>query len=217
MPSTSMRRSLADRRARGDSGATLVELAIVGLLVFTMFLAVFEFGLLFRDNLTTNDAIADATRIGAIMGPDVVDGRNADYEVVKAVREGLSSLNGADVRYIVVFRASGGGQDAIDQVPQTCKNGTSIANICNAYPADAAFAAIEADDTGYFTCPATPTAKIACRYDAKERKDGPTSAQVETLGVYIRIERDGYTGLFANRWTIERASTIRLEPGLTDP
>lgn len=205
------------RRGRSDAGATLVELAIVGLLVFTFLLAVFEFGLLFRDNLTTNDAVADATRIGAIMGPDVVDGTNADYAVVKAVREGLSALNGADVRHVVVFRASGGGEDAMSQVPDACKRGTSIPNICNAYPADAAFAAVEAGNAAYFTCPEPPTAKVACRYDPKDRKDGPTSAEVETLGVFIRIERDGYTGLFADRWTIDRASTIRLEPGLTEP
>ncbi|MDE0803530.1 MAG: pilus assembly protein [Acidimicrobiales bacterium] len=208
------------RRARrpDDRGATLVELTIVGLLVLTMFLALFEFGLLFRDNLTTTDAVADATRVGGLMGPDVaIDGRNADFEIVRAVREGLSAMDGAQIRYIVVFKGTGTSDAAIDQVPAQCKAGTSISGICNAYPADAAFAAVEGGTTAYFTCPTPPNANIACRWDPATREDGPTSADVETVGVYVRIEKDGYTGLFADRWTIERASTIRLEPGLTEP
>lgn len=205
-------------RRRGDRGATLVELAIVGLLVLTMFLGLFEFGLLFRDNLTTTDAVADATRVGGLVGPDVAtDGRNADFEIVRAVREGLSAMDGAQIRYVVVFKGTGTGDPAVEQVPLQCKAGTSIAGICNAYPADAAFAAVEAGNTAYFTCPTPPNGNIACRWDPAGRQDGPTSADVETVGVYVRIEKDGYTGLFADRWTIERASTVRLEPGLTEP
>ncbi len=213
-----MTRSPGPRRGHGDRGATLVELAIVGLLVLTFLLAIFEFGLLFRDNLTTNDAVADATRIGAIMGPDVTtDGRNADFEIVSAVRQGLSAMDSAQVRYVVIFKGTGTSDPASDQVPAQCKAGTSIAGICNAYPADAAFTAVENADVGYFSCPVVPIAKIACRWPASGRKDGPTSADVETVGVYVRVEKAGYTGLFADRWTIERASTIRLEPGIVDP
>ena len=197
---------------------TLVELAIVGTIVFTLFLAVFEFGLLFRDNLTTTDAVADATRIGAIIGPDVAsDGTNADYAIVKTVREGLSSLSGAEVRYVVVFKAPASGQSAIDQVPSACKRGVSIAGICNAYPADAAFAAVESGQAAYFTCPSPPVAKIACRWNPQTRSDGPLPSDVETLGVYVRIDKDGYTGMFADSWTIDRASISRLEPGVTKP
>ena len=57
--------------ARRDDGATVVEFGIVALLVFTLLLAIFEFGLLFRDNLTATDAVSDATRVGAIVGPDI--------------------------------------------------------------------------------------------------------------------------------------------------
>lgn len=195
---------------------TLIETSIVALLVFTMFLAVFEFGLLFRDNLTATDAVADATRLGAVIGPDVAsDGSTADYAIAKAIREGISSLNDTSVRYIVVFKASGSGAPALSQVPTACRNGTSVAGICNSYSAAAAFAAIETGQPAYFTC--TAPGQPACSWNPTARKDGPTSAQVETLGVYVKIVRNGFTGLFADSWTIERASISRLEPGVTDP
>ncbi len=201
---------------RFDRGVTLIETAIVGLLVFTLLLAVFEFGLLFRDNLTATDAVSDATRIGAIIGPDVAaDGSNADYAIVKTVREGLSSMNDVAIQYIVVFKASGGGGDALAQVPTACRNGTSLAGICNSYSAGPALAAVESGTRAYFTCSGANTA--ACKYNPTTRKDGPTSSQVETIGVYVKILQDGYTGLFAETWTIERASTLRLEPGVTAP
>lgn len=201
---------------RRDDGATLVEMSIVAVLVFTLFLAFFEFGSLYRDSLSATDAVGDATRIGAIMGPDVqADGSTADYAIVKAVREGLSALNDSAIQYVVVFKASGTGDAAESQVPEACKNGTSIPGICNSYAGPAAFGAVEGGDIDYFTCSAADTA--ACAWNPTSRVDGPTSAQVETLGVYVKIRRGGVTGLFGDDWTITRASTIRLEPGITEP
>lgn len=200
---------------RRDDGATLVELSIVAILVFTILLAVFEFGSLYRDSLTASDAVSDATRMGAIIGPDVQsDGSTADYAIVRAVREGLASLNDSAVQYIVVFKASGTGDDAESQVPAACRNGTSIGGICNSYAGPAAFGAVEAGNAAYFTCSGMNTA--ACSWNPTTRKDGPTSADVETLGVFIKIRRGGITGLFGGDWTITRASTIRLEPGILD-
>lgn len=200
---------------RGDDGATLVEMSIVATLVFTVFLAMFEFGTLYRDSLTATDAVSDATRIGAIIGPDVqADGSTADYAIVKAVREGLSALNDSSVQYVVVFKSPGTGDDAESQVPAACRNGTSLPGICNSYAGPAAFGAVESGDVDYFTCSAADTA--ACPWNPTTRSDGPTSAQVETLGVYVKIRRGGVTGLFGDDFTITRASTIRLEPGLTE-
>lgn len=200
---------------RRDDGATLVELSIVATLVFTVLLAMFEFGTLYRDGLSATDAVADATRIGAIIGPDVqADGSTADHAIVKAVREGLSALNDSSVLYVVVFKASGTGAAAESQVPEACKNGSSLAGICNSYTGPNAFGAVESGDVDYFTCSAANTA--ACPWDPTTRRDGPTSADVETLGVYVEIRRGGVTGLFGDDFTITRASTIRLEPGITD-
>lgn len=204
------------RPYRDDRAATVVEMSIVALLVFTFILAVIEFGLLFRDNLTATDAVADASRIGAVIGPDVqFDGSTADYAIVKSIREGMASLSDDTIQYVVVFKASGGDQPADEQVPAACRNGIPINGICNVYRATAAFSAVESGDVAYFTCGGVNTA--ACSWNPTSRRDGPRSSDVETLGVYVKIELDGYTGLFSESWTITRATVARLEPGVTSP
>ena len=134
--------------------------------------------------------------------------------VIRAVREGLSGLNDNEVRTIVVFRSTGTADDAVDQVPAACRNGHSLVGICNAYSAPEAFAAVVSGDRSYFRCEDGQTA--ACPYDPENRRDGPTSDDVETIGVYVRIETSGYTGLFAESWSIQRAATARLEPGVLE-
>lgn len=203
------------RRRRAD-GATLVEMAIVGLLVFTLLLGVFEFGLLFRDNLTVSDAVGDATRAGAVAGPDVTsDGATGDYEIVRALRQGLASFDLSSVETIAIFRAAGGGDDPESQVPLACRVGNSVNGICNVYVPAVAFAAVENGNYDHFTCDVE--GEISCHWDPTERKDGPLPSDVETLGVYVRISKAGYTGLFADSWTITRAAVARLEPGVTEP
>ncbi len=192
----------------------MIEFAAVGLLVFTVLLAVFEFGLLLRDNLRATDAVSDAVRAGAIIGPDTLtSGANADFEIVKAVRDGLGTLDEAAISRIIVFKAGGSSAPAEEQVPTSCRRGTPVPGVCNVYDATAAFRAVVAGDTAYFECaPSGP----ACAWRPNTRKDGPTSADVETVGDYIQIDRDGYTGLFASTWTITRAMTLRLEPGVIE-
>ncbi|MDZ7674704.1 MAG: TadE/TadG family type IV pilus assembly protein [Acidimicrobiales bacterium] len=198
-----------------DRGTTLIETAIVGLLVFFLFLAIFEFGTVFRDSLTTSDAVADAARIGAVVGPGVTaKGTNADFEVAKAVREGLSALNDEEIDRIVVFKGSGTSDSALSQVPVACRNGVSVPSICNSYDAAGALNAVEGGDETYFQC--NMAGDPACGWDPATRQDGPTSADIETLGVYVRVQRGGVTGLFADTWTLDRATTLRLEPGVIE-
>ena len=203
-------------RCRLERGATLVETAIVGLLVFTLILGVFEFGLLFRDNLTATDAVADAVRIGAIVGPDVsASGGTADFEIVRAIREGLASVDDSTIEAIVIFKAAGTGDEPESQMPERCRQGISVKDACNAYDPVGALRAVEFANHDYFTC--DTAGEVACNWDPEGREDGPKPEDVESIGVYVRIEKDGYTGLFADSWTISRASVMRLEPGVTEP
>ncbi len=200
-------------RRRRDRGAVLIEIAFVVPVLLFILAGAFEYGLLFRDTLTAGDAVSDAARIGAIVGPDTTaDGRSADFEVIRTVREGLSALGDQQIDYIVVFRAANTGDAPEDQLTTQCRNGISVNTLCNAYDAAEAFAAVEAADTGYFKCAGSETA--ACAWDPKSRRDGPSVDQIETLGVYVKLERDGITSLFADSFTITRAAIARLEPGL---
>lgn len=201
-------------QARSDRGATLVETSVSVLLLLVLVLGMIEFGLLFRDNLVTTDAVADSARLGGVVGPNIgVGGANADFEIVRALREGMASMSDRDVAAIVVFRANGSGDDPQSQVSATCKRGIPVIRQCNVYDPAAAFAAVEAGNAAYFAC--TGAGEPSCSWDPTTRDNGPAETDVETVGVYVRIVRPGYTKLFGNEWTISRASTARIEAGPT--
>jgi hypothetical protein len=192
----------------------MVESALVSPLFLVLVFGVLEFGLAYRDTLTVGDAATDGARAGAIQGPDVTpQGETADYSIVDTVRDGLAGLDPGKVEAIVIYKA-GPATDgsALSQVPSSCKDGSSsTSDHCNAYPPNAAYYAIQEGDSEYFKC--IDVGDPACGWPPTERKDGPTTADVEFLGVYIRYHHSYVTGFFGDDFTIERASIMRLEPG----
>lgn len=202
------------RRFRGSRGSTLVEAAIIGPLLFVLVLGILEFGMGFRDYLTVGDAVSDTAKVGGIQGNKVVNGANADFEMLRRFRQATSAFDADSIERIVIFkaRAPGGGSPE-SQVPTACKNGTSVVAVCNVYEdVGAAYRAVAAGNTGYFNCtggPATPW----CPTDEIMRNDGPNPNRVTYLGVYAKAVRPMVTGMFGDTFTIERASIVRLEPG----
>ncbi len=204
------------RRRRRERGVALIEIAIVSPIVFALVFAIMEYGLTFRDQLTAQDAVGDAARLGAIVGPDVTSsGSNADFEIIRTLRDGLGNVPTSWVTRIVVFQGSPGGAGAPErQITATCRNGTAVANVCNVFPVNRAFAAVQDGDTDYFDCNDNPTGP-SCSWDPVDRDDGPLPTDIDYVGVYVRIDRPGLTGLFGSTRTVERASIVRLEPGAT--
>jgi len=192
----------------------MVEAALVSPIFILVVFAVFEFGLAYRDVLTVGDAVTDATRIGAIQGPDVTPaGETADYSILNAVRDGLAGLDPSKIDTIVVFKA-GPATDgsALSQVPAACKNGpTSAASSCNTYAPVPAYLAVQNGDVEHFKC--ISAGAPACGWPPTGRIDGPTTADVEFLGVYVRYQHSYVTGFFGSSFTVERAAIMRLEPG----
>ena len=192
----------------------MAEAALVSPIFLLVVFGVFEFGLAYRDVLTVGDAATEGARVGAIQGPDVTpNGETADFSVVNAIRDGLAGLDPNNIGTIVVFKAgpvtSG---PAISQVPAACRNGpTSTSSHCNTYPPVAAYAAIQSGDVDYFKC--IRVGDPACGWNPVNRVDGPLTADVEFLGVFVRYRHTYVTGFFGRSFTIERAAIMRLEPG----
>jgi hypothetical protein len=63
----------------------------------------------------------------------------------------------------------------------------------------------------YFECPGGP----ACSWPPSSRDDGPDPADIDYVGVWVRVEREAFTGFFRSSFTFERAAVLRLEPGST--
>ena len=96
---------------RDQSGATLVEFAIVSSLLFGLLFGIVEFGLAFRDRLTVADATQSAARVGASLG----DSAGSDYAILEDVEESVANLprEGADtVRFVDIFSARDDGTPA---------------------------------------------------------------------------------------------------------
>lgn len=202
-------------RARSDRGTTLIEFAVIALLLFTMIFGIFEFGMVFRSRTTTDDAASDGARAGSIQGPNqTASGETADYSIIKAIRENTSAINPEDITRIVVFKGSSSGAGApSSQVPAGCKAGTPQANRCNVYDPNTAFERVQAGDASYFDC-AGNAASPACSWNPSLRSNGPDPSDIDYLGVWIQIRHPFVTGLFGQTLTIESASVVRLEAGL---
>lgn len=200
------------RRGRGDDGgAALIESLLIAPVLFALLFGIFEFGLVYRDVLTSSDAAANGARRGAVIGPRVpASGVNADFEIIREVRNGLGSMPVESINRIVVYRASPPGAGSPEsQVPQACKTGGSVAGLCNVYDPANAFLAVDIGDNDFFSCPGG----AACAWEPTSRSNGPTPSDVDYLGVYIRIDRPYVTGLFGDEFSFERAAVVRLEAG----
>lgn len=205
---------MSRRRASGESGASLVEAAFLAPVLFVVLFGMIEMGYLIRDYQIGSDAVSDASRVGALMGPtSAEDGTSPDFHILRSLREATGSVPSGWISRVVVFEAPGppSGLSAVDQTPDDCKSGTSVVGVCNVYnDPTAAFAAVEAGSVSYFGCPGS---SVSCDWEASTRQNGPTVDAIEYLGVWISIERPYITGIFGSVLTIEQASVVRIEAG----
>jgi Flp pilus assembly protein TadG len=207
-------------RLHGDEGTALVEIACIAPILFTIFLGMFEYGMLYRDYLNASAAASDGAKYGAIQGPAAAGGVTADYEIIKAVRANIATLPIESIERIVIFKARPApfGTPALARVPDACKTGaTSTTWKCNVYPianvaqSGSAFVQIEAGNTGFFNCP--PTGQAACGWPPTLRTNGTHKTEIEDLGVYIKINRKKVTGMVPVSDVLEVAAVQHLEPG----
>jgi hypothetical protein len=179
-------------------------------------LAIFEFGLVYRDYLTLTDAASDAAKNGSIMGKYTTpSGQNGDFVAMSIVRQDLANIPIRTIERVVFFSGlpSSAGSP-ISQVPPVCKTGSFGAKPgarCNVYNPYDAFRAVQLQDTAYFVCTGGQT---SCGWNPATRKDGPKWYDIEYFGVYIKLDRPLLTGLFGSTFEVEAASVVRLEPGV---
>lgn len=200
-----------------DRGAGLLETALITPVFLLIIFGILEFGLAFRSYLAVGDTSGEGARVGSIQGPDsTTAGANADFSIVKAVRENTASLDVDAIERIVVFEgAPSSAGTPLEQVPNECRHGeaSSAAARCNVYPALESFHAVQEADHDYFDCGDNT---LSCGWDPSSRTDGPAVSEIDYVGVYIRYKHPYTTGLFGKSITLESASVLRLEPGLVE-
>lgn len=194
------------RRAHGDSGATLLESAIVTPVLLLFIFGIFEFGFAFRDYLTVANSTRDAARESSVAG-NVLD---ADYRMLRAIERGSAALPDDAIERIVVWEASGPS----DTVPSSCANGTpddgSGGEFCNVYTwADLT---VPETDFGCQSTAAGDPVNSPDRFWCPADREVSVGTGLDYVGVYVRITHEYITGLFGDDVVFEDQMILKVEP-----
>jgi hypothetical protein len=186
-------------RLAGERGATLVEFAIVLPVFLLILFAILEFGLGFNTQLTAYNTSRSAARVASAMGNEP----EADFSVVRAaVKDGDVAIV-ADLRRIVVFRATSSESDV---PPQCTTSQVGFDDVCNVYlPADFA------DPIDEYGCGGSELDQFWCPSNRKVALSG-SQGPPDYIGVWVEFRHDMLTGLFGGQRTITDQTVMRIEP-----
>jgi hypothetical protein len=190
-------RRLTNRAGGRESGAALVEFAIILPLLLYLVFGIVEFGLFFRDYLT----VANTTRTGARVGSSAGATADADYRILQSLKSAASALpSGANsIDGISVFKASA----VSSALPNSSCTTGSVSGVCNFYTA--------ADLN-------RPQTDFGCGVGDRDLAWCPTgrsdsqSAGTDYVGVWIKTTHGFVTRLYGPSRTITDSVVMRIEP-----
>ena len=181
-------RARPSSRFHGDRGSVLVEAAFIFPIVFFICLAIFEYGLLFAAQSTTESATRDGARFAS--ANFAVSGGNqaAADSVMGAVSQDLSARTGFDLPIqMLVYKADANGDPSgsltnctADCYHYTWTGGSFVYDSSGSHP---------------WTNPQ------AC-----------VAGTIDTIGVYVQMQHNYITNAFGSSQTISEHTVSRLEP-----
>lgn len=188
-----------------------MEAAFITPLFFALIFGILEFGLLFRNSLTTNNGSHEGARSASVSGrsPD------ADYLILRSVEHGLAAMGLETLDYVIVFKASG----PTATVPTACLTASQTysavnpaAPACNRYTAADFFKEIKDPvtgvDTGNFHCGAQAVDRFWC----PTVRSTSLTAGPDYVGLAVQTRHRFITGLFGSGRKLHATTIIRLEP-----
>lgn len=191
---------------RSERGTSLVETALVTPIFLALVLMVMEVGFRLRNDIIADNAAAAAMRALTVAGSSP----EADFLALRSLEHGLSTISLEDVDAVVVYSASGPG----DQVPPGCLSVPIPAGLaCNGYSGPDFFLA-------YSNAVGTPTGFWGCGVTARDDQWCPTTRQSslsdpggpDHVGIYLRLTRSTLTGAIGGAQVIEVDRIARIEP-----
>ena len=183
----------------------MVEAAFVAPVFFMLIFGVIEFGFLFKDKLTTDNASRVGGRAASVAGA----GDESDFLVLQSVGHGLNSMNRAQVSKVIVYRAA----TPQDPVPASCLSSGSQSGPGDFYDSaalDQLFYETDGSANDYFGCVSGTSAdRFWC---PNTRDDSLTGSPPDYIGVYVETEHAFITGLFGDGVTLTQTAVNRIEP-----
>jgi Flp pilus assembly protein TadG len=191
----------ASRRLRGDRGAALVELAMVVPLLALLVFGTIELGQAWVADREVDAAVASAARVAAARGSVAT----ADRDALLALRAALPADQLAAADRVVIFDASTTGT-----VPAAClkpKGSSSQVGAvgCNSY-SGATLRSVTATSMAGFG----PTG--ADRYWAPSARPDTLAGPPAYVGVWLRTEHRGVSGLWFAHVEVTASAVYRIEP-----
>lgn len=183
---------------RNDTGATLVEAAIVLPLVLLLTFAALDGALYMKDHLTIGTAARNGARAAASGGADV----QADYYVLQAVNKTVKGIGVENITRIVVYKASAYGAEPTS----ACAAGNATPGVCNVYlPQDFNFG--EGAYGG-----GDPSFGRDLFWPAQNRSVTRSGPGADLVGVQVQGIAETPTGVLGSKtFSIDRHTVLQIE------
>lgn len=205
------------RRAHGDRGASVVELALVLPLLALLAFAVAEVGLAWTAENRVQSSISTAARTGASAGRI----ETADVIILSSLQAALPAQDLAGLDRVVIFRAD----SANGAMPAGCLrpfgsdlNTPANGSLgCNSYSGDLVRSLTDANasSSGFSSsstrCTSSRIDRYFCPWTRKDTLSGPP----DWLGIYVRIVHPNPIPFFFDDFTFEKTAVYRIQPDYT--
>ena len=177
----------AGRLGPRSRGAAAVEAALVLPVILLIFFAILEFGLLFKDYLSTISAVRAGVRIAS------AEPRAADFakDAAKQVQNGSTALDMSSIQQLWVYRADLAGNPVGGDASFTS------CSTCVKYKWDAAANEFTPTSTTWLS-----GSQNACVGDPNH----------DTIGIYLEVKHKAITGAIFSNIIIREHSVMSLEP-----
>jgi Flp pilus assembly protein TadG len=191
------------RRARGEDGAALVELAICATLLIVIAFGIVEFGNAWNRKLEVETAARAGARVGSSLGND----RTADKGLLQATISVLNDFGLSNVNYVVVYKST-----TVDGKRQgSCANSPPVASagLCNVYTGTQ----LQNLNSLDFTTACTGNTGLAVDKNwCPTGRQAVQSQGADYLGVYVQANYVTVTALFKSPFYLAERAVMRLEP-----
>lgn len=201
-------------RLRGDSGAALLEGALVALPFFILMFGMLEYGLVFKSYLSLASAANSSGRAASTFG----NAAYSDYRILRTINEGAGGIDREKIHTIVIWHAAGPD----DAPPAACLDGDGSTGsgspawtgACNVYD----YTDFEWDEAD-FDCNSATSGPADYQWCATNRKDwlsdtdagGPLKRGTDYIGVYVEADYDMLTGMFGSQLSLNETSITRID------
>jgi hypothetical protein len=205
--------SIRPRRFESDRGSLIPEFALGAPLLIFGLLAIFEFGMGYREKINMTSAVRSTARQATNLG----QARPADYEALQGYRSTMARAKNIDTDRVVIFRATSGGQPfvpgCLDTIPAS-SSGAGDNGDCNIYNATQ-LSSLGSTYTTHFggtdtTCSGSSWDRFWCPPSRRSAQGDPP----DYLGVYVEVTYESYTRMLPSTVTLTDRAVMRIEPKL---